>query len=137
LDECGIRGAVVPRWAARAAEGRNQHWRDKFNDLLTSDAEPMRPSACCTSEQHLPDDALSSADTGHTALWMGGMLDPQVTEPELYCVRAGHLGWAFSAHWAPNRGVSGSPGLLFHRVCGFLVSHRDVEDGGALGHQYA
>ncbi len=119
-------------WAARAAEA-DQQWRDKYNDLLTSDEVPMRPERICKElTDHLPSDAIVVADTGHTGMWMGGMFD--LTSPDQSYMRsAGHLGWAFSAALGAKCGVPDRPVFCFTGDAGFWYHIGDVETAARWG----
>ncbi|MFG1927193.1 thiamine pyrophosphate-binding protein [Cryptosporangium sp. NPDC048952] len=97
-------------------------WQDRYRDVLTSDAVPIRPERIAAElTAGLPDDAILVVDTGHAGMWMAQFHD--VTAPEQdYLRSAGHLGWAFSAGIgakcaAPDRPVvafSGDKGLYYH-----------------------
>ncbi len=119
-------------WAARATEAVQQ-WRNKYNDLLKSDAEPMRPERICKElSDHLPNDAIVVADTGHTGMWMGGMFDLRSPE-QSYMRSAGHLGWSFSAALGAKCGVPDRPVFCFTGDAGFLYHIGDVETAARCG----
>ncbi len=119
-------------WAARAAEA-DQQWRNKYKDLLTSDAEPMRPERICKElSDHLPNDAIVVADTGHTGMWMGGMFDLRSPE-QSYMRSAGHLGWSFPAALGAKCGVPDRPVFCFTGDAGFLYHIGDVETAARCG----
>jgi acetolactate synthase-1/2/3 large subunit len=97
-------------------------WYQQYNELLTSDAVPIRPERICAElSKNLPDDAFVVCDTGHAGMWMGGMYDLR-TPQQSYIRCAGHLGWAFPAALGakcavPNRPVvcfTGDGGLWYH-----------------------
>jgi acetolactate synthase-1/2/3 large subunit len=97
-------------------------WYQQYNELLTSDAVPIRPERICAElSKNLPDDAFVVCDTGHAGMWMGGMYDLR-TPQQSYIRCAGHLGWAFPASLGakcavPNRPVvcfTGDGGLWYH-----------------------
>jgi acetolactate synthase I/II/III large subunit len=99
-----------------------REWREKYRPMLESDAVPIRPERMCHElTQHVPDDAIVLADTGHAGMWMGGMYDLRNTS-QSYIRSAGHLGWAFSAGLGvkcacPQRPVvvfTGDAGLWYH-----------------------
>lgn len=108
-------------WIEHAAEVVNG-WREEFSPLLGSDAVPIRPERICAElSDHVPDDGIVLADTGHAGMWMGGMYDVR-TPSQSYMRSAGHLGWAFPASLgakcgAPDRPVicfTGDSGLWYH-----------------------
>ena len=108
-------------WVERAGAIVGE-WRDEFKHLLESEAVPVRPERICKElSEHLPDDAIVVADTGHGGMWMGGMFDLR-TPNQSYMRSAGHLGWAFPAALgaqcgAPERSVfcfTGDAGLWYH-----------------------
>jgi len=97
-------------------------WRAQFQELMSSDAEPIRPERLAAEfTKHLPDDALLVSDTGHSGMWTGGMVD--LTKPGQGFIRAaGSLGWGLPAALgaqvgAPDRPVilwTGDGGLWYH-----------------------
>jgi acetolactate synthase-1/2/3 large subunit len=95
------------------ARGKVGAWYQKYNELLTSDAVPIRPERICNElSRNLPDDAFVLVDTGHAGMWMGGMYDLRVpTQSYVRC--AGHLGWAFPAALGAKCGVPGRPVVCF------------------------
>jgi acetolactate synthase-1/2/3 large subunit len=97
-------------------------WYQQYNELLSSDAVPIRPERICSElSKNLPDDAFVVCDTGHAGMWMGGMFDLR-TPQQSYIRCAGHLGWAFPAALGakcavPDRPVvcfTGDGGLWYH-----------------------
>ncbi len=104
------------------AQAMGKAWREKYASVLESDAVPIRPERLCRElTQHMPDDAIVLADTGHAGMWMGGMFD--IRSPRQSFMRsAGHLGWAFPAGLGakcacPDRPVvvfTGDSGLWYH-----------------------
>ncbi|GID30714.1 thiamine pyrophosphate-binding protein [Paractinoplanes brasiliensis] len=108
-------------WLAET-ERLKAEWRDRYREVLTSDAVPIRPERIAGElTAGLPADAVLVADTGHAGMWMAQFHD--VTSPgQGYLRSAGHLGWAFSAGVgakcaAPERPVvvfTGDAGLYYH-----------------------
>lgn len=108
-------------WLAEVGQ-RTSAWREKYREVLTSDAVPIRPERICGElTEHLPHDAVVLADTGHAGMWMGQFFD--VAGPDQSYLRsAGHLGWAFPAGigakaCTPDRPVvtfTGDAGLYYH-----------------------
>src|SRR5262245_18682036 len=46
-----------------------QEWRQKYHDLLSSDAMPIRPERMCADlSRHMPDNAIMVVDTGHAGM---------------------------------------------------------------------
>ncbi|MFY1671551.1 thiamine pyrophosphate-binding protein [Plantactinospora sp. WMMB334] len=97
-------------------------WRDRYREVLTSDAVPVRPERICAElTAGLPGDAVLVVDTGHAGMWMAQFHDTTSAE-QGYLRSAGHLGWAFSAGVgakcaAPDRPVvvfTGDAGLYYH-----------------------
>jgi acetolactate synthase-1/2/3 large subunit len=88
-------------------------WYQQYNELLTSDAVPIRPERICAElSKNLPDDAFVVCDTGHAGMWMGGMYDLR-TPQQSYVRCAGHLGWAFPAALGVKCGVPDRPVVCF------------------------
>lgn len=116
--------APVPDRAAWTERVRMlvEGWRAEFDDLLKSDAVPIRPERLCREiTEFLPSDAIFMSDTGHAGMWTGAMIE--ITDPgQTYLRCAGSLGWAFPAAMgakcaAPNRPVicfTGDGGFWYH-----------------------
>ena len=104
-----------------------QEWYGKYRPLLESDAVPMRPERICAElSQHVPDNAIVVADTGHAGMWMGGMYD--LTSPnQSYMRSAGHLGWAFSAGLGAKCACPDRPVVVFTGDAGFWYHIGEVE----------
>jgi acetolactate synthase I/II/III large subunit len=108
-------------WAAWAQD-IVRRWRDRYAELMASDAEPIRPERLAAEfSRHLPVDALLVSDTGHSGMWTGGMVD--LTSPgQGYIRAAGSLGWGLPAALGaqvaqPDRPVilwTGDGGLWYH-----------------------
>jgi acetolactate synthase-1/2/3 large subunit len=108
-------------WLAEV-DGLKHTWRERYREVLTSDAVPVRPERIAAGlTAGLPDDAVLLVDTGHAGMWMAQFHD--ITAPgQSYLRSAGHLGWAFSAGVgakcaAPDRPVvvfTGDAGLYYH-----------------------
>jgi acetolactate synthase-1/2/3 large subunit len=103
-------------------DGVRAAWRDRYREVLTSDAVPIRPERICAELTNvLPPDAVTVVDTGHAGMWMAQFYD--TTSPDqAYLRSAGHLGWAFPAGIgakaaAPDRPVvvfTGDAGMYYH-----------------------
>ncbi len=108
-------------------------WRSKFSELFESDAVPMRPERICDQlSDHLPDDAIVVADTGHSGMWMGGMYDLR-TPNQSYMRSAGHLGWAFPAALGAKCGAPNRPVFCFTGDAGFWYHIAEVETAARCG----
>ena len=127
-ESAARRAAWVERAGAIVGE-----WRDKYNELLTSDDVPMRPERICKElSDHLPDDAIVVADTGHGGMWMGGMFDLR-TPNQSYMRSAGHLGWAFPAALGAKCGAPDRPVFCFTGDAGFWYHIAEVETAARWG----
>lgn len=97
-------------------------WRAESEPMLNSDAVPIRPERICQEiTDFLPPDGILVADTGHSGIWTGTMIE--LTEPgQSYLRAAGSLGWGFPAAIgakcaAPDRPVvcfTGDGGFWYH-----------------------
>ncbi|HEX2216753.1 MAG TPA: thiamine pyrophosphate-binding protein [Xanthobacteraceae bacterium] len=123
MTEQADAGTAARRKAwVETAQGICKEWYAKYDELLKSDAVPMRPERMCYElSEHMPDDAIVVVDTGHAGMWMGGMYDLK-SPRQSYMRSAGHLGWAFPAGLGakcacPERPVvtfTGDAGLWYH-----------------------
>lgn len=119
-------------WVARAAAVVGE-WRSTFSELLESDAVPTRPERICKElTDHLPDDAIVVADTGHGGMWMGGMYDLR-TPNQSYMRSAGHLGWAFPAALGAKCGAPDRPVFSFTGDAGFWYHIGEIETAARWG----
>ena len=108
-------------WVSQAQE-HVQNWRDEHNDVLNSDAVPIRPERLCQElTDFLPSDGVLVADTGHAGIWTGSMVE--LHHPgQSYLRAAGSLGWGLPAALgakcgAPDRPVvcwTGDGGMWYH-----------------------
>jgi acetolactate synthase-1/2/3 large subunit len=97
-------------------------WKTSVDPLWKSDDIPMRTERLSQElTDHMPSDAILVADTGHSGIWTGTMID--LTSPDQSFIRcAGSLGWAFPAAIgakaaAPDRPVitfAGDGALWYH-----------------------
>ena len=119
-------------WVERAGAIVGE-WRGTYSELLESDAVPMRPERICKElTDHLPDDAIVVADTGHGGMWMGGMYDLR-TPNQSYMRSAGHLGWAFPAALGAKCGAPDRPVFSFTGDAGFWYHIGEVETAARWG----
>lgn len=119
-------------WVERAAAAVGE-WRGTYSELLESDAVPTRPERICKElTDHLPDDAIVVADTGHGGMWMGGMYDMR-TPNQSYMRSAGHLGWAFPAALGAKCGAPDRPVFSFTGDAGFWYHIGEIETAARWG----
>ncbi len=104
-----------------------KEWREAFSPLLNSESIPIRPERICqTLSDHLPQDAIVVADTGHSGMWTGGYLD--LKSPDQSFIRAaGHLGWGFPAAIGAKCGAPDRPVVLFTGDAGFWYHIAEIE----------
>jgi len=108
-------------------------WRNKYSSLLESDSLPIRPERICKElTDHLPDDAIVVADTGHGGMWIGGMYDVR-TPNQSYMRSAGHLGWAFPAALGAKCGAPDRPVFSFTGDAGFWYHIGEIETAARWG----
>ena len=122
-------GATADRRKAWVAEAQKvcSEWRGKYKSALESDAVPIRPERLCNElSQHVPDDAIVVADTGHAGMWMGGMFDLK-SPRQSYMRSAGHLGWAFPAGLGAKCACPDRPVVTFTGDAGFWYHIGEVE----------
>jgi acetolactate synthase-1/2/3 large subunit len=102
-------------------------WREEFGPLLDSEDVPMRPERLCRDlSNHLPPDALLVADTGHSGMWTGGMVD--LKKPGQGFIRAaGSLGWGFPAALGAKLALPNRPVVLFTGDGGFWYHLSELE----------
>lgn len=104
-----------------------REWRDEFAPLLESDAVPIRPERICGElTRLLPDDAILAVDTGHAAMWMGGMVD-LTSNRQSYIRCMGHLGWAFPAGLGAKCACPDRPVVAFTGDLGFWYNIAEIE----------
>ena len=119
------------KWVERASS-MVADWRRKSSGLLQSDAVPIRPERICKElTDHLPDDTIVIADTGHGGMWMGGMYD--VRAGQSYMRSAGHLGWAFPAALGAKCAAPDRPVFCFTGDAGFWYHIAEVETAARWG----
>ena len=116
------RGAWVDR--VRTFVGQ---WREEFRPLMSSDDVPMRPERLCKELTDLmPPDTLLVSETGHSAMWTGGMID--LSKPGQGFIRAaGSLGWGLPAALGAKLAVGDRPVLLFSGDGGFWYHLGELE----------
>ncbi len=126
LEASGEVGKASDEQARSAWITRTQQlvadWKASVDDLWNSDDDPMLTERLCKElSDHLPSDSILVADTGHSGIWTGTMID--FKSPDQSFIRcAGSLGWAFPAAIgakaaAPDRPVitfAGDGALWYH-----------------------
>ena len=109
------------------AQGICREYRDKYADMLASEAVPIRPERLCADlTQHMPEDAIVLVDTGHAGMWMGGMYDMR-SASQSFMRSAGHLGWAFPAGIGAKAACPDRPVVVFTGDAGFYYHLAEIE----------
>jgi acetolactate synthase-1/2/3 large subunit len=108
-------------WLARVQQLVSD-WRESVSAMVASDGRPIRPERLCGElSDHLPEDAILVADTGHSGIWTGTMVD--FKHPGQSYIRcAGSLGWGIPAAIGAKSAAPDRPVVLF------------TGDGGAWYH---
>ena len=119
-------------WTARVRELVDQ-WRAEFDDLLKSDAVPIRPERLCREiTEFLPSDAILLSDTGHAGMWTGAMIE--ITDPgQTYLRCAGSLGWAFPGAMGAKCAAPDRPVICFTGDGGFWYHLGELETAARFG----
>lgn len=119
-------------WAQRA-QGIAAEWRVEVAPLRNSDAVPIRPERICREiTDFLPPDAVVVADTGHSGIWTGTMMD--LTHPTQRYIRcAGSLGWAFPASLGVKCALPHRPVFCFTGDGGFYYHLAELETAARYG----
>jgi acetolactate synthase-1/2/3 large subunit len=87
-------------------------FRGDTAEALSSAASPIRPERLCSELTHiLPADAVLVTDTGHSGIWVGGMID--LRPPQTFLRAAGSLGWAYPAALGAKCAVGERPVVCF------------------------
>jgi acetolactate synthase I/II/III large subunit len=124
--------ALKAEWVQRV-EDLVGGWRAEVGPLRDSDAIPMRPERICKEiTAFLPPDAVVVADTGHSGIWTGTMLD--LKHPGQRYIRcAGSLGWAFPASLGVKCALPDTPVLCFTGDGGFYYHLAELETAARFG----
>jgi acetolactate synthase I/II/III large subunit len=124
--------ALKAEWVQRV-EDLVGGWRAEVGPLRDSDAIPMRPERICKEiTEFLPSDAVVVADTGHSGIWTGTMLD--LKHPGQRYIRcAGSLGWAFPASLGVKCALPDTPVLCFTGDGGFYYHLAELETAARFG----
>lgn len=119
-------------WVARA-RALVREWRELETPRLTSDAVPMRPERICQSiSDALPPDGIVVADTGHSGIWAGTMID--LNKPGQRMIRcAGSLGWSFPAAMGVKCAKPNSAVIVFAGDGAFYYHIAELETAARCG----
>ncbi len=119
-------------WIERA-QSHVSKWRSEASELLNSDSVPMRPERICKGiEEFLPSDAVVVADTGHSGIWTGTMMELRYPG-QRYIRCAGSLGWAFPASLGVKCALPDKPVLCFTGDGGFYYHLAELETAARFG----
>ena len=124
--------ALKAEWVQRV-EDLVGGWRAEVGSLRDSDAIPMRPERICKEiTEFLPSDAVIVADTGHSGIWTGTMID--MKHPGQRYIRcAGSLGWSFPASLGVKCALPDTPVLCFTGDGGFYYHLAELETAARFG----
>ena len=113
-------------WVGRAQQ-LVQEWRDDVAPRANSEAIPIIPERLCNEiTKFLPPDAVLVADTGHSGIWTGSMID--FNHPSQQYIRcAGSLGWGLSAAMGAKCALPDQPVLCFSGDGGFWYHIAELE----------
>lgn len=101
-------------------------WRAEMAPLMASEASPLRPERiCATLTDWLPANAILVADTGHSGMWAGGIIDLQPGQSFLRA--AGSLGWSFPAAIGAKLAQPDRPVVVFTGDGGFWYHFPELE----------
>jgi acetolactate synthase I/II/III large subunit len=108
-------------------------WREEVAPMRDSEAIPMRPERICKEiTEFLPPDAVVVADTGHSGIWTGTMVDLK-HRGQRYIRCAGSLGWAFPASLGVKCALPDTPVLCFTGDGGFYYHLAELETAARFG----
>jgi acetolactate synthase-1/2/3 large subunit len=124
--------ALKADWAGRVQE-LVSGWREEVAPMRDSEAIPMRPERICKEiTEFLPPNAVLVADTGHSGIWTGTMVD--LKHPGQRYIRcAGSLGWAFPASLGVKCALPDTPVLCFTGDGGFYYHLAELETAARFG----
>ncbi len=108
-------------------------WREAAAPMRESDAVPIRPERLCKElTEVLPDNGVVVADTGHSGIWTGTMME--LTSPDQAFYRcAGSLGWAFPASLGIKCALPDRPVVCFNGDGGFFYHLTELETAARFG----
>ena len=108
-------------------------WRDETEPQRTSEAVPMRPERICQEiSRALPPDGVVVADTGHSGIWAGTMIDLNYPEQRFFRC-AGSLGWGFPGALGVKCALPDRPVLCFTGDGGFYYHLAELETAARFG----
>ncbi|MEJ0023314.1 MAG: thiamine pyrophosphate-binding protein [Alphaproteobacteria bacterium] len=108
-------------------------WRASVNGFEISDAEPIRPERLTKAvSDALPDNALITVDTGHTAIWATRHLYLNGAKQSLLRC-AGSLGWAYPAALGAKCAQPERPVICFSGDGAFLYHLTEMETAKRYG----
>ena len=124
--------APKAEWLQRV-QGLVSGWREEVAPMRDSDAIPMRPERICKEiTEFLPSNAVLVADTGHSGIWTGTMVD--LKHPGQRYIRcAGSLGWSFPASLGVKCALPDTPVLCFTGDGGFYYHLAELETAARFG----
>jgi acetolactate synthase-1/2/3 large subunit len=125
-------GAPKTEWVLRVQQ-LVQGWREEVAPMRDSEAIPMRPERICKEiTEFLPPEAVLVADTGHSGIWTGTMVD--LKHPGQRYIRcAGSLGWSFPASLGVKCALPDTPVLCFTGDGGFYYHLAELETAARFG----
>jgi acetolactate synthase-1/2/3 large subunit len=124
--------APKTEWVQRV-QAHVHGWREEVAPVRDADTVPMRPERICKEiTEFLPPDAVLVADTGHSGIWTGTMID--LKHPGQRYIRcAGSLGWAFPASLGVKCALPDTPVLCFTGDGGFYYHLAELETAARFG----
>lgn len=132
LAELADGGEPHVEWA-KAARELVAGWRAEAEPLRTSTALPIRPERICKEiTDLLPANGVLVADTGHSGIWTGTMVD-LLHPAQRYIRSAGSLGWAFPASLGIKCALPDRPVLCFTGDGGFYYHLAELETAARYG----
>jgi len=110
-----------------------REWREQETPYLTSDVTPMRPERICKAvSDALPAGGMVVADTGHSGIWAGTMID--LNRPNQRLLRcAGSLGWSLPAAIGAKCAQPDAPVVCFSGDGAFYYHIAELETAARLG----
>jgi acetolactate synthase I/II/III large subunit len=119
-------------WLQRVKELVNG-WHDEAETQRGSNATPMRPERICREiSRVLPENGVVVADTGHSGIWAGTMIDLNQPDQRFYRC-AGSLGWGFPGALGVKCALPDRPVLCFTGDGGFYYHLAELETAARFG----
>jgi acetolactate synthase-1/2/3 large subunit len=108
-------------------------WREENEPQRSSNATPMRPERICREiSRVLPENGVVVADTGHSGIWAGTMIDLNQADQRFYRC-AGSLGWGFPGALGVKCALPDRPVLCFTGDGGFYYHLAELETAARFG----